>query len=302
MIIETDHLTKFYGKKAGCEEICLSVGEGQIFGFLGPNGAGKSTVIKVLVGLIHPTSGRAKILGLPLGNLEARRRIGFLPENFKYQEFLTGEELLNFHASLCRMPSVDRHRRIPEVLKLVKLEESGNMRVKAYSKGMQQRLGIACALLADPDLLFLDEPTSALDPIGRREVREILINLKRQGRTVFLNSHLLSEVELICDEVAIINKGQIIMSGILSELLSQGIEVDLQVGRLTEGMRKELEKVGKIVFAEESRIRVNVAEMEDVPKLAETLVKKGGRLYELNIRQRSLEDLFVELVQGDDDL
>ena len=301
MIIETDHLTKFYGSKAGCEEICLSVSEGQIFGFLGPNGAGKSTVIKMLVGLIHPSSGSAKILGLPLGNLEARRRIGFLPENFKYQEFLTGEELLNFHASLCRMPSADRLRRVPEVLKLVKLEGSGNMRIKAYSKGMQQRLGIACALLANPDLLFLDEPTSALDPIGRREVREILINLKQQGRTVFLNSHLLSEVELICDEVAIINKGQIITSGILSELLSQGIEVDLRVGGFTEEIRKELEKAGKIVFAEESRIRVTVAGMEDVPKLAENLVKKGGRLYELTIRQRSLEDLFVELVQGDDD-
>ena len=300
MVIETDYLSKLYGNKVGCKEICLSVDEGQIFGFLGPNGAGKSTVIKMLVGLIHPTSGEANILGLPRGNLEARRRIGFLPENFKYQEFLTSEELLNFHGSLCRMPQVERRIRISKVLKLVKLEEDNNQRIKAFSKGMQQRLGIACALLADPDLLFLDEPTSALDPIGRREIREILIDLRQQGKTVFLNSHLLSEVEMICNEVAIINKGQIIAEGTLSNLLSEGIEVDLQVGEINEDIKKELEKVGTIVFAKDSGIRVAVSELEDVPQLAEILVQKGGRLYELTIRHRSLEDLFIELIQGDD--
>lgn len=300
MILETEYLSKLYGNKVGCKEICLSVDEGQIFGFLGPNGAGKSTVIKMLVGLIHPTSGEANILGLPLGNLETRRRIGFLPENFKYQEFLTSEELLNFHGALCKMSHIERRKRIPEVLKLVKLEENTNQRIKAFSKGMQQRLGIACALLAGPDLLFLDEPTSALDPIGRREIREILLGLRQQGKTVFLNSHLLSEVEMICNEVAVINKGQIIAEGTLSNLLSEGIEVDLQVGEINEAIKRELEKIGKIVFANDSGIRVAVSELEDVPQLAEILIQKGARLYELTIRHRSLEDLFIELIQGDD--
>jgi len=299
MIIETDRLSKSYGKTVGCEEICLSVSEGQIFGFLGPNGAGKSTLIKMLVGLIHASSGKANILGQPLGDLEARKRLGFLPENFKYQDFLTGRELLDFHGSLCKMPSDQRRKRIPEVLRLLKLDEGEDQRIKAYSKGMQQRLGIACALLGNPDLLFLDEPTSALDPIGRREVREILLDLRRQGKTVFLNSHLLSEVEMICDEVAIINKGRIIAGGKLSDLLAHGIEVDLQVGNLTGEIEEELAKIGRIVLAEGSSISVAVASMEDVPRLAKAVVQTGGELYELNIKQHSLEDLFVELVQGD---
>jgi ABC-2 type transport system ATP-binding protein len=204
------------------------------------------------------------------------------------------------------MSSVERRRRIPEVLKQVKLEENRGLRIKAYSKGMQQRLGIACALLADPDLLFLDEPTSALDPIGRREVREILVSLRKQGKTVFLNSHLLNEVEMICDEVAIINKGRIISSGGLAKLLAHGIEVELRIGGLTEEMKKALEQVGKMVFVEESaehsRVRVAVAGAEDVPSLAEIVIKGGGRLYELTLKHRSLEDLFMHLVQSDDRL
>lgn len=220
MIVETSNLTKMYGKKIGCSEICLSVGEGQIFGFLGPNGAGKSTLVKILVGLLFPTSGTAKILGRPLGDLEARRKTGFLPENFRYQDWLTGEELLSFHASLYGLSAQDKKSRIPAVLEQVGLSGKERQRVGTYSKGMQQRIGLACALLPDPELVFLDEPTSALDPLGRREVRQIILDLRRRGKTVFLNSHLLSEVEMICDQVAIIHKGRIISTGVLEEMLS----------------------------------------------------------------------------------
>lgn len=300
MIIETEDLTKIYGNKIGCAKICLSVEEGQIFGFLGPNGAGKSTFVKMLVGLIRPTSGLARILGKPLGDLKAKRRIGFLPENFCYQDFLTGEELLDFHGALCRMTVDERWRRIPEVLELTKLEGSGARRIKTYSKGMQQRLGIACALLADPDLLFLDEPTSALDPIGRREVREILQGLKEQGKAVFLNSHLLSEVEMICDEVAVINKGRIIATGALVDLLAQGIEVEIHFGGLSDEGILGIERFGRIIHTGDSYVRIAVDDNEVVPKLAEAIVKGGGKLYELTVLHNSLEDLFIELVKGDD--
>ena len=209
MILQTEHLTKIYQQKVGCQDICLSVPEGQIFGFLGPNGAGKSTLVKTLVGLLFPTSGTAHLLGQPLGNLEARKRIGFLPENFRYHDWLTGYELLSFHATLHQMSVVLKKQRIPEILTLVGLAGKERQKVHTYSKGMQQRLGIACALVADPDLIFLDEPTSALDPLGRREVRTIILKLKQAGKTIFLNSHLLSEVAMICDRVAIIKQGQL---------------------------------------------------------------------------------------------
>jgi len=205
MVIETFNLTKLYGNKFGCQDICLSVSEGQVFGFLGPNGAGKSTLVKMLMGLITPTSGEARLLGKPLGDLEARKRIGFLPENFRYQEWLTGYELLSFHADLYKLPPGVKAARIKEVLAMVGLTGREGHRIRTYSRGMQQRIGLASALLPDPDLLFLDEPTSALDPLGRKEVRGIIRRLKSLGKTVFLNSHLLSEVEMICDRVRMLS-------------------------------------------------------------------------------------------------
>lgn len=296
MIIETDCLTKMYGKKVGCSEICLTVGEGQIFGFLGPNGAGKSTLVKILVGLLFPTSGSARILGKPLGDRSVRRRTGFLPENFRYQDWLTGVELLSFHGSLYGMSRAEKERRIPEVLQQVGLEEKGRQKVGSYSKGMQQRIGLACALLPDPELIFLDEPTSALDPIGRREVREIMLELRKKGKTVFLNSHLLSEIEMICDRVAIISKGEIVEEGALGKLLAGAVEVDMVVEGITQKMLDDLTAMSSSVKVEGSLIRLCLRETEDIPILADVVVNSGGRLFSLNIRQNSLEDLFVDLV------
>lgn len=296
MIIETDCLTKMYGKKVGCSEICLTVGEGQIFGFLGPNGAGKSTLVKILVGLLFPTSGSARILGKPLGDRGVRRKIGFLPENFRYQDWLTGVELLSFHGSLYGMSRAEKERRIPEVLQQVGLEEKGRQKVGSYSKGMQQRIGLACALLPDPELIFLDEPTSALDPIGRREVREIMLELRKKGKTVFLNSHLLSEIEMICDRVAIISKGEIVEEGALGKLLAGAVEVDMVVEGITQKMLDDLTAKSSSVKVEGSLIRLCLRETEDIPILADVVVNSGGRLFSLNTRQNSLEDLFVDLV------
>lgn len=298
MILEAESLTKMYGKKVGCSEVNLSLAEGQIFGLLGPNGAGKSTLVKTLVGLLFPTSGRAQILGRPLGDLGARRKIGFLPENFRYQDWLTGEELLSFHASLYGMSGAGKRQRIPAVLEQVGLGGKEKQKVGSYSKGMQQRVGLACALLPDPDLIFLDEPTSALDPLGRREVREIMVELRKKGKTVFLNSHLLSEIEMICDRVAIINKGKIVAEGTLEKLLAKTVEVEMRVEGLTPQMLAELSARSRSVAVEGQLVKLSLSDREEIPALADVVVRNGGRLFSLESRHSSLEDLFIDLIQG----
>lgn len=298
MILETDNLTKMYGKKTGCSEVCLTLGEGKIFGLLGPNGAGKSTLVKMLVGLLFPTSGTAQILGRPLGDLGARRKIGFLPENFRYQDWLTGEELLSFHASLYGMDGAEKKRRIPAVLEQVGLKGKEKQKVGSYSKGMQQRVGLACALLPEPDLIFLDEPTSALDPLGRREVREIMVELREKGKTVFLNSHLLSEIEMICDRVAIINQGRIVAGGNLEELLASTVEVEMRVEGLTQQMLAEFSARCRSVAVDGQLVKLSLGDREEIPALAEAVVRNGGRLFSLESRHSSLEDLFIDLIRG----
>lgn len=297
-VIETIELTKLYDGKTGCLGICLSVSGGQIFGFLGPNGAGKSTLVKMLVGLLFPTSGSAFLLGRPLGDLEARKRIGFLPENFRYHHWLNGIELLDLHGSLYGMTRPERRRRIPEVLEMVGLAEKARQRVGSFSKGMQQRIGLACALLPDPELIFLDEPTSALDPIGRREIREILKYLRQRGKTVFLNSHLLSEVEMICDQVAVIKKGRIVASGSMEELLAGETEVEVEADGLNTEMLETLGDIGEIKVSDGRRLIVRIRRKQDIPRLARVVLDHGGQLYRLNPRGGSLEDLFVSLVEG----
>lgn len=301
MILETVNLTKKYGPKVGCSEICLSIEEGQIFGFLGPNGAGKSTLVKMLVGLLKPTSGSGKIFGYPLGSLEARRKIGFLPEIFRYQPWLTGEELLAFHGSLSNMTPAHKKARIPIVLEQVGLESKGKQKVGSYSKGMQQRIGLACALLADPEILFLDEPSSALDPLGRREVRHIMLELRERGKTVFLNSHLLSEVEMICDRVEIINEGQIILGGTLEELLNKTLEVDMVIEGMTDALFNKLSGLSQSIHLDGQHLELTLNNRLDIPRLADEVVKHGGQLYSLTSRHTSLEDLYVNLIQGRED-
>lgn len=296
MVIETYHLTKQYSGKGGCQDVCLSVPEGQIFGFLGPNGAGKSTFVKVLVGLLFPTAGKAWLLGRPLGDREARRQVGFLPENFRYHPWMTGQDLLCFHAALYGMTPQQTRRRCGEVLELVGLRGFEKQRVGTYSKGMQQRIGLAAALWPEPRLLFLDEPTSALDPLGRREVREIIRELARQGKTIFLNSHLLSEVEALCRQVAIINRGRIVAAGRVDELLKGRVEVVLQVGNPHRALLEALEGYGENMTVQGNRIALSLKSREQIPALSELVVKQHGLLYELTVKN-SLEEIFVQLVR-----
>ncbi len=295
MIIETFNLTKLYAGQPGCRDICLSVSEGQVFGFLGPNGAGKSTVVKTLLGLLKPTSGQALVLGRPLGDNQARKKIGFLPENFRFQEWLSGRELLEFHGAMYGMERGNLKERIPAVLEMVKLQGREKERIQAYSKGMQQRLGIASALLPDPELVFLDEPTSALDPIGRKEVRDIIRDLRSASKTVFLNSHLLSEVEMTCDHVAFIKQGMILDQGRLSNFTGGKRQVSLRY----EGDPHILELIrenSQEVSIENDRVQATVASGDMIPVLAAIVVQNGGRLYEMTTTSYSLEDVFINIM------
>ncbi|SHM04566.1 ABC-2 type transport system ATP-binding protein [Caldanaerovirga acetigignens] len=296
MVIETFNLTKQYDGKGGCVDINLSVKEGEVFGFLGPNGAGKSTLVKTLVGLLRPTGGSARVLGRPLGDIRAMGKIGYLPENFRYHDWMTGLEVMRFHAELYKIPRPAE--RISELLELVGLSGHEKKKVAGYSKGMQQRLGLAVALLADPALVFLDEPTSALDPVGRIEVREIIRDLKKKGKTVFLNSHLLSEVEMVCDRVAVINRGRIIACGDLKDLLFENSALTVKIGSPAEGLIEELKKIALQVKLQEDILTIKVAKRDDIPLIAKVIVQSETPLYELKMEGVSLEELFVNLVRG----
>lgn len=307
LAIETRGLRKEYGTKVAVEDVTISVPVGEVFGFLGPNGAGKSTTMKMLLGLAFPTAGEARILGKPLGAIEAKRRIGFLPEQFRFHEWLRGVEFLDFHGQLYGLPAAVRRQRIPQVLELVGLAGRGGDRLRTYSKGMLQRVGLAQALLNDPALVFLDEPTSALDPIGRREVRDIIRELKARGMTVFLNSHLLSEVETVCDRVAIVDRGRIVRQGMLDDLLRDALDVDLVLGPHGDDARYLLEQYGAI--AEQSvreardqaaryEFRLRMDRFDDIPALVDALVQAGVAVYGVTPRRRSLEDVFLGAVEG----
>ncbi len=302
--IETSHLRKEYGGTLGrggftaVQDLSFTVPRGQVFGFLGPNGAGKTTTINMLLGNIAPTSGTATLLGRPLGDLEARAKLGFLPEKFQFHEFLTAEEFLDLHGRLYGMGLKARRKRIPEVLQMVNLYERRGSKLSEFSKGMQQRAGLAQAILNDPELVILDEPTSALDPLGRREVREIVAELKARGKTVLLNSHLLGEIEMTCDQVAILKKGEVIRVGSMDDLLAAPSTVEMRVQNISLALVRALETLARTVTVEGEEITVSIPDEAIVPDLAVAVVGSGGRLLSLIPRRESLEDLFIRVVEA----
>lgn len=305
--IETHDLRKVYGQFVAVEGLSISVAQGEAFGFLGPNGAGKSTVVKMLTGLARPTAGTASLLGHPLGARAAHRRLGYLPELFRFHDWLTAWEFLDTHGKLYRMSALERKQRIPEVLELVGLYERRNDRLRTFSKGMQQRAGLAQALLHEPDLVFLDEPTSALDPLGRRVVRDVITSLRDAGTTVFLNSHLLSEVEMVCDRVAIINRGELIAMGPLDELLRGSLVVTLRVGNWSDDLHRIALSQGELAdlhvdAANVGALTIELADEAEIPALIERLIGAGGAVYEVTPARRGLEDYFVGLVDQSDGL
>jgi len=264
---------KSYGSIEALKGVSLEVGEGELVGLLGPNGAGKSTLVKIACGLVRPTGGTAAIAGAPAGSPAAHRALGYLAELFRFPDWLTADELLGMHQQLAGSDGGSRERM--ELLDLVGLAEASAMRVGAMSKGMQQRLGIAQAMVGGPRLLLLDEPTSALDPAGRRTVRRLLEDLRGQGVAVLLNSHLLSEVELVCDRVAIIARGELVAAGTPDQLShAGGVEVDTSSGTR--------------LFADARR--------EDAPQIVRDLVAAGDDVYEVRVLRSSLEDAYLEAV------
>lgn len=301
--VETLHLRKVYGHHVAVEDLTLQVEEGEVFGFLGPNGAGKTTSVKMLMGLIHPTSGTARLLGRPLGDVEARKKIGFLPELFRFHDWLRGEELLDLHARLYGMSKVERRKRIPEVLKLVGLSSAAKDRVRTYSKGMQQRIGLGQALLNNPRLVFLDEPTSALDPLGRRDVRVVIARLRQEGMTVFLNSHLLSEVESLCDRVAIVNHGRVAAIGPMATLLDHEMTVEFRVGSYSAETLDALRGILDIEHVEGpsgQTLTARVRDDEIIARAVDLLVGHGVPVYGVTPERRSLEEVFVDIISSEE--
>jgi ABC-2 type transport system ATP-binding protein len=287
-------LAKSYGRTVALAGLTMTVPRGEIFGFLGPNGAGKTTAVKLLVGLVRPTSGEAWLLGRPLGDRWVRRRVGYLPELFRYQPWLSAREVLRVHCELARLPRSSWTEEIDGALDTAGLTERAGDRVGTFSKGMQQRLGLGVALLGKPELVFLDEPTSALDPVGRHDVRQILHQLRDRGTAVFLNSHLLTEVEMVCDRVAMVDRGRVIASGTLDELLG-GKSCRLRVTGLDVRQRAGLSHFGELDDDGEW-LTVRGLDPERVPELVNEIVRLGGRVYAVEPRQLSLEDRFLQLL------
>jgi ABC-2 type transport system ATP-binding protein len=298
--VETEHLHKAYGRKIALHDLDLTVMPGEVFGFLGPNGAGKTTTVKILLGLVKATRGEARIFGQPAGHPEARRRIGYLPENFRFHDWLTGAGLLDVHGRLAGLSTQERRERIPEVLDMVGLTGRGNDKIRAYSKGMTQRIGLAQALIHNPDLILLDEPTSALDPVGRHEVRDLIRSLAARGMTVFLNSHLLSEVEMVCDRVAIVDRGRVVRSGQLQDLIGGVPELRITVDRVDPFLLDMLRQHGELLSVDEATVTLGVSSLDDGAGVADAVVRSGYRLYGLVPMHQSLEEVFLSLVEKSD--
>jgi ABC-2 type transport system ATP-binding protein len=294
--ISTSDLSKRYGNIEALSGLTMTIPRGAVFGFLGPNGAGKTTAVKLLLGLARPTSGHAEVLAQPIGSRASRRRVGYLPELFRYQSWLTAREVLLLH---CRLAGIDRAawpREIEDALAVVGLTERGSTRVGTFSKGMQQRLGLGVALLGDPELVLLDEPTSALDPVGRHDVREIIRALKERGMTVFLNSHLLTEVEQVCDRVTIVDHGKVVADGTLAELLRTDT-VRIRATDLPRDAHIALARFGEIAH-EGEWLTVRGVDADRIPEIVSEIVRLGGRVYAVEPKHESLEDRFLSLLGG----
>lgn len=297
-VIQTNSLTKTYNGKGGITDITLSVGEGVIYGFLGPNGAGKSTFVRTLLGLLQPTSGEGFLLGEPIGTTKSLKKVGYLPELFRYPDWLTGKELLKVHAELCKIPIRKQNKRIEEVLELVGMKDRANGRISGFSKGMSQRIGLACAILNDPKVIFLDEPTSALDPIGRKDVRNLMAHLREQGKTIFLNSHLLYEVESVCDFVSIVHQGKMIVEGPWRELMVAESKVEIETDRRFDiplpSFVKNIEK-GNEEGTRKSWV-IQLEEEKNIPTLIQYLSAHQVDIYKVKPIKPHLEDVFLHWV------
>ena len=300
--IETSSLEKIYTTSFGkqkiqaLKELSLSVNKGTIFGLLGPNGAGKTTLIKLLLGITFPTFGSAKIFNEDISGYDFKKRIGYLPENHKYPPYLRGGEVLHFFGKLSGLEGEHLSKKIDEMLELVKLAEWKETKVKAYSKGMMQRLGLAQSIINDPELIFLDEPTDGVDPIGRKEIRDILLELKARGKTIFLNSHLLSEVELITDRVGILNKGTLLREGSVKELTENKEEYIINIDDDEYDLVNQSDSNHQISKLNDGSYSVKVDDVRSVNILIDKIRSDGKIIKEVLLQKNTLEDMFISLI------
>jgi ABC-2 type transport system ATP-binding protein len=289
--IETTELSKRYGTTTALAGLTMRVERGEVFGFLGPNGAGKTTAVKLLLGLARPTGGAGQMLGAPLGDRRARRRIGYLPELFRYQPWMRARDVLALHCDLAGIERSRQRREIERALETVDLRARADDLVGRFSKGMQQRLGLGVALLGRPEVVFLDEPTSALDPVGRVAVRSIITTARDQGTTVFLNSHLLTEVERVCDRVAIVDRGRVVAQGRIDELLGES-GVRIRVTGLADA-------AGLRAFGPVARdgdwLTIRPLDPARIPDVVDAVVRAGGRVHAVDPARSTLEDRYLAL-------
>lgn len=300
--IETKDLTKIYpshlgrAAKPSLDSLNLHVDSNEVFGFLGKNGAGKTTTIKILCGLTYATRGNAYICGIDCRHRDARRQIGYLPENPYFYEYLSPRETIEFYGRLDGLTRKERRHTWERLCDLLDMTEIGDRRIRGFSKGMRQRIGFAAALVGDPKVLILDEPMSGLDPLGRRMIRELILRMRDEGKTVFFSSHVLSDVEQICNRVAIINEGQLVVEGRVDALLTRKItEVEIIANRITEEDVRRLN--GSIVSCRESEdgYHLTVSTVEEANALTQAIHSLGGTILECNPIKQSLEDYFVRL-------
>lgn len=300
--VKTEGLSKTYRlrmQKEPVNAVCdlnLEVHEGEIFGFLGPNGAGKTTTIKILLGLTYPTSGQAWILDRPAGDNEVKKEISYLPESPYFYDYMSGTELLNFYAGLFGLEESVRRQRIEHLLQLVGLYKDRHKRLSQYSKGMLQRIGIAQALVNDPKLLFFDEPTSGLDPIAHSEIRDLILRLREDGKTVFLSSHQLSDVEMVCDRVSILNRGKLLKIGRLDEMLL-GTYVKVAASGIDDATQKVLEGLTTDMAVTDGITLMSSTEGESLNKVIDAIRSGKGQIISIVPHKRALEDLFMEIIK-----
>lgn len=300
LAVETTNLTKDYAvgfwrkrPKRVLNGLSLQVETGEVFGLLGPNGAGKSTTLKILLRLVFPTSGAARILGKELNDISAHKRIGFLPENPYFYDNLTAEEFLNYAGELFSLSAPERRGRAVRLLDQVGLKDSANVQVRKFSKGMVQRLGIAQALINDPDLIFLDEPMSGLDPLGRREVRDLILGLKAEGKTVFFSTHILSDAETLCDRVAILNKGLMHGCGELKQMLAMGVaSTEIVIESPNQELLDKLKPYSGYTVRTGEHVRIEIKQESDVSQVIEKVLQSGVKVVSLSPVKMSLEDYF----------
>ncbi len=298
--IEIKGLVKQYKKVVAVNNISLDVYEGEIFGFLGPNGAGKTTTIKTLLGLIFPTSGQVLVLGKPAGDIDVKEKISYLPESPYFYEHMNANEVVGFYGSLFGLSGAPKQKRVDHLLELVGLQGAGKKPLRAFSKGMLQRVGIAQALINDPKLLFFDEPTSGLDPVAHRDIRDLILHLKAEGRTIFLSSHQLSDVELVCDRVSILHGGKIRRIGHVDELIAgASIEIVAEHVKAGEAQTAALRDItDKVEPVGETMILTTKASTESKNRVLDWVRANGGDVISMTQTRRTLEDIFYEVVHA----